>query len=239
MLINCKVGNHSQIALLRHQLLPASSMFTKPVRKVGRTYRSVSGKKAGSKTNGLQAFESTLERDLITLLDFDDDVLCYQVQPVTIYYESSRYTPDVAVYFHEGLDRKPVLYEVKYTAELLEKQEELQPKFDAAKEYAANNGYEFKVITEIEIRTDRLYNSKFLCRYTKPAPNLLLAGELIVLLRESHQATVKELLDQTAESRRPKLLHTIWQLLAQKRIDADLTKELTLLSPIWISSRTL
>lgn len=212
-------------------------MFTKPVRKIGQTYRSVSGKRASAKTGDLQAFESTLERDLITLLDFDTDVARYQVQPVTIYYENTRYTPDVAVYFLEELRRKPILYEVKYAAELLEKQDVFKARFNAATEYAANNGYEFKVITEKEIRTEKLYNAKFLLRYVAPAANLLLAGEVIAMLKIKHYATVQELLNQTADSLRPKLLYTIWQLLAQKKIGADLTKKLTLLSPVWISAR--
>lgn len=191
-------------------------MLTKPVRKIGQTYRSVSGKRPSVKTGTLQAFESTLERDLITLLDFDNDVDRYQVQPVTIYYENSRYIPDVAVYFLEELKRKPILYEVKYAAELLEKQDELAVRFNVATEYAANNGYEFKVITEKEIRTERLYNAKFLLRYLTSAPNLLFGAEVISILKVKQHSTVQELLNQTAESQRSQILYTIWLLLAQK-----------------------
>jgi len=48
------------------------------------------------------AFESSLERDFLLLLDFDPEVVLYEEQPVTINYHDDqgrrrRYTPDVLV----------------------------------------------------------------------------------------------------------------------------------------------
>lgn len=51
-----------------------SFMFKKPVRKIRPSNRSITGKWPSLKTNSSQHFESTLERDLITLLEFDDEV---------------------------------------------------------------------------------------------------------------------------------------------------------------------
>ena len=214
-------------------------MFTKPVRKIGRTYRSVSGKKASSKTNGLQAFESTLERDLITLLDFDINVDRYQVQPVTIYYavndRSHYYTPDIAVYYKEELMRKPVLYEVKYSSELLAKQNEFEAKFAAAKDYAGLNGYEFQVIDETVIRTDKLYNAKFLAHYRHGKADEAIRRQIYAYLQIVKQSTVQHLLDELAHTDRANLLHQLWKMVAQRIITGDLSIKLNLHSTLWIA----
>lgn len=92
-------------------------------RKIGYTYGSVSGHFAFRKEKSI-AFESTLERDLLTLLEFNDSVSDVVEQPVTIEYtnENGRdvtYTPDFLVFFNEPdadllrMQRKPLLIEVK------------------------------------------------------------------------------------------------------------------------------
>ena len=54
-------------------------------RKIGYTYGSVSGHFAFRKQKSI-AFESTLERDLLTLLEFNDSVHDVIEQPLTIEY---------------------------------------------------------------------------------------------------------------------------------------------------------
>lgn len=102
----------------------------------------------------------------MTLLEFDEDVMSYGIQPVQIDYiqdkKKHRYTPDAVVYYKPELERRPLIIEVKYEAELLEKQDLYQARLDAAHLYAAENGYTFRVITEKEISTDYLTNIKFL-----------------------------------------------------------------------------
>jgi hypothetical protein len=68
-----------------------------PVRKITKSYRSVTGISTASKSVGQAQFESTLERDLITLLEFSRDVRQFEVQPVTLTWQEGtrirRYTP--------------------------------------------------------------------------------------------------------------------------------------------------
>src|SRR5438552_4172137 len=150
-------------------------MPLRPVRKIRPSSRSITGKHSSRKTNTIHQFESSLERDFLILLEYDDTVEDYGVQPVTIYYDlngkTARYTPDIEVHYKPGLDKMPILCEIKYTSELQEKQAYYEPKFKAATEYACVHGYEFKVFTEKNIRTDYLQNIKFLSRYCETPIN--------------------------------------------------------------------
>jgi len=92
-------------------------------RKIGYTYGSVSGHFPFRKQRSI-AFESTLERDLLVMLEFNDSVYDVVEQPVTIEYTNKNgrettYTPDFLVYFEQPdeiitkIRRKPLLIEVK------------------------------------------------------------------------------------------------------------------------------
>jgi hypothetical protein len=94
-----------------------------PARTVPKNYRNLTGLVYNSRTRSLSAFESTLERDYLLLLDFDLAVEFYEEQPATIEYRDSsgslrRYTPDVFVRYRSTVDITPVplcvLCEVKY-----------------------------------------------------------------------------------------------------------------------------
>lgn len=143
-------------------------MSLTPVRKIKPSSRSITGKRSSSKTNVSQHFESTLERDFLTLLEYDDKVDDYGVQPITIHYENkgraARYTPDMLVYFKSHVAKKPLLVEIKYLADLKKDIELLKLKFRAADIYARENGLEFNVLTEADIRTAYLINVKFLSK---------------------------------------------------------------------------
>jgi hypothetical protein len=73
-----------------------------PVRKIKPGRFAITGRYPSIKTQSSHQFESSLERDFLTLLEFDEDVRSYEVQPVTIFYwhtnKQARYTPDIAVY---------------------------------------------------------------------------------------------------------------------------------------------
>src|SRR5215470_396033 len=78
-----------------------------PVRRVPKNYRSLTGLVSNSRTQAMTAFESSLERDFLLLLDFDPEVEYYEEQPVKITYPDARgrhrtYTPDVLVRYRIG-----------------------------------------------------------------------------------------------------------------------------------------
>lgn len=77
-----------------------------PTRKIKKSYRSVTGVLASKKNARMVASESTLERDLYHLLEFDPMVESYEEQPATLSYQlptgqQSHYTPDVVIHLAE------------------------------------------------------------------------------------------------------------------------------------------
>lgn len=114
------------------------------------------------------SFESLLEEDYIYLIEYEKSVLSYLEQPVAIeYYYNSRkykYTPD----FKVNRNSKIQLIEIKpknILLKLLEKENEKR-KFNAAYEYCKRMNFEFKIITDEDIRSGNvLKNIKYLYFY--------------------------------------------------------------------------
>ncbi|MEH3085438.1 MAG: TnsA endonuclease N-terminal domain-containing protein [Xylophilus ampelinus] len=146
----------------------------KGVRRIPISASSLTGNILGAE------FESSLERDLMLLLVFDEHVDYFQPQPVKIHYLSAEgkkrhYTPDVLVRFLA--DRPPLLCEVKPRKVLLEQADYFAPKFKAAEAYCAEQGWIFKVIDDEEIRTPRLRNIQFLWNFYDPTGDDLYASD--------------------------------------------------------------
>ncbi len=120
-------------------------------------------------------FESALERDLMELLRFGNDVRDFFPQPLSIPYVdangmSRKYTPDGLIYFRRELEHPPVLFEVKYREDFRNSWRELRPKFRAARQLCWEEGWKFRIFTEFHIRTPYLANAKFLNVYKDDAP---------------------------------------------------------------------
>jgi hypothetical protein len=112
------------------------------------------------------AFESTIERDYLYLVDYDPTVTILEEQPLTIPYTHEgklyHYTPD----FRVRQSERERLVECKPTARVDE--EENQRKFTAARAWCAEHRWEFQVITDTEIRQGhRLKNVKHLTYYAR------------------------------------------------------------------------
>src|SRR5208337_3510207 len=148
-----------------------------PVRKIPKNYRSLTGYFYSVKNGRGINFESSLERDFYLTLEFQDDVLSYEEQPIYIEYQQNRrkksYPPDCLVTYKDESGKRPLLVEVKFTSELAgKKKEELEEKFSIIKQYAQENGMDFKVITEKEIRVGvYVENLKFLYAHKKAPRN--------------------------------------------------------------------
>ncbi len=213
-----------------------------PVRSVPKNYRNVTGIVASGKAEGPAQFESTLERDFLALLEFSPSVRRFEVQPVRLTWHDGtrerRYTPDVLVFFErrDGAEPTPLLYEVKYRDELRSRWQELRPKFRAAVRYARAQGWRFKLITEIEIRTPHLDNVRFLLPFTKRGPpasdDMDLLDRTLLDLRESD---VEGLLQASCrdEWNRVRLLPALWYLVGTFQFGADLQLPLTMKTRIW------
>jgi hypothetical protein len=215
-----------------------------PVRKIPKSHRSVTGLISSDGAANQAAFESTLERDFMLLVDFDSEVISYEEQPVRIDYLSAdgkarHYTPDILVTYRRIPNsttlNPPLLAEIKYRHDLFEQWRELKPKFRAARRYAKERGWTFKIITEVEIRTPYLKNVKFLRQYQRRPINPDDEGLLLQKVSELRSTDPESLLTSMCQDAqdRARLLPPLWSLVAQRKIGADLDQPLTMRSFIW------
>lgn len=127
------------------------------------------------------------------------------------------------------------MYEVKPREVIRNNWPTLKSKFKQAIRYGKRHGYSFKIVTEVEIRTSYLKNVKFLstCRYTGAYDPRYEA--LIHNLRVLETSTPTELIKSVAKSRQEQavLLHTLWRLVADNLVGADLHEPLTMNTAIW------
>lgn len=210
------------------------------VRIISKNYRNVTGIAASSKAGGAAQFESTLERDFLSLLEFSPEVKNIDPQPVKIEWVDANgcrrsYTPDVFVEFLESAGKRPWLCEVKYRSELLEKWAEFRPKFKAAFCFAKEQGWRFKIVTEREIRTPHLANARFLTGFRRTIPDAVGVQDILGYLNKIHEATPRDLIeairpDATGQAQ---LISVLWHLVATFQIGVDLHKPLTMKSHIW------
>ena len=215
----------------------------RPVRKIPTSTRSITGVMSTSDKDG-QAFESTLERDLMYLLKFDVTVDKFVSQPVKIKYLDKQntmhpYTPDIIIYhrkdFPEARKKKTILAEVKYKDDLCMNFREYHPKFRAAMRYAKERDWVFKVYTEAHIRTPYLKNAKFLLGYVNIKYDPMIIESLLDRLDDLRETNPQSLLASfyTDKFNQAKLLPAIWYLIARRSIGTNLHYPLTMSSRIW------
>lgn len=208
--------------------------------QIPKNYRNITGKAALAKLESAFS-ESTLERDCLTLLEFDHQVITYDVQPIDINWtdgmgQNRTYTPDFLIrYRKHGCNFSSfdtILCEIKYRSEIFSKWDELKPKFKAAVKYAKEMGWRFKILTEVEIKTDYMENARFLLPYINGSYNDSHAEMLVNKLITSGNCSISELLDSLIKDKwaRAELVPTLWQLIGIGRIKTDLNIPITMSS---------
>ena len=216
-----------------------------PVRTVPKNYRSLTGLVPNTRTQSMTAFESSLERDFLLLLDFHPDVEFFEEQPVKIVYHDANgrrrtYTPDVLVRYRndrpQARHTKPLLCEVKYRDDLRQHWVEYRPKFRVAQRYARQQGWRFQVVTERHVRTPYLDNVKFLRPYRARPGNDVYRTQLLSTLATLGATDPATLLAAVCQDRwqQAQLLPMLWQLIATRHIGADLSQPLTMHSCLWL-----
>jgi len=218
-----------------------SKLVPGPVRRIGVQSRSITG----TMPNGSR-YESSLERDLMLLLDFDFHVDLYTPQPVTILYRNKfgqqrRYTPDGLIEYRKDLplfDPRPMLVEVKYRADFAGQAKTALPKFRAATQYAEERGWRFAVLTETEIRTPVLDNVRFLQRFRNRPINVDIDVWVLETLQAKGTSTPGDLVTSLYQDKwnQATLIPVIWRLIAQHHIGCDLSQLLTMTSEIWATA---
>lgn len=222
------------------------SFFLPEARKIGYGRRALTGLMTGArKTPGSGAFESALERDLFVLLEFDRLVIAWHPQPFTIPVSkgegrrASRYTPDVVVEYSatpEGSTLARVdLCEVKYRQELKDNWTKLKPRLKTGLRHAKSQGWNFKIYTEVEIRTPRLTNAKFFLGYVTRGTDLMDVARLQTTLRELGTGSPNEIFKAAfvAPEEKGRMLGVLWHMIAIGRVSMDFDQTLSMQTPMW------
>lgn len=213
-----------------------------PVRKIPRSYRSVTGRAPGPSGKALM-FESTLERDLLAVLRSDSTVKQIHPQPLRLKWtdETGRewpYTPDFLVEYRSAPSR---LIEVKYRADFWKDWPRSKRRYRVARSFARENGWVFSIMTEVEIRGPQLENVVFLNGYLDRAIDQAQDEILMHTLAGLGEATPHALLLAAFawQENRVRALSSLWRLIATRHILADLREPLTMQSAIWIDLKEI
>ncbi len=175
------------------------------------------------------AYEYLLEKDYMYLLEFDRTVISYTEQPITLeynYFKRKRtYTPDLKVVRQE----KTQIIEVKPYHKLIEllNDEDKVVKFNVAANYCFQNQFEYKFVTDREIKKGSFLNNiKFLYRYSNvevPAAEVLrIKNELF-----NNSLDINTLLSRIANSNNEKFKVYIFSLIFNQILKTNLDEPLS------------
>ena len=215
-------------------------------RTIKANHLSVTGKVANPKfrVTGGVPFESTLERDLIIMAQFHRGVSQISSQPLTLEYrgKSGRlhtYTPDILVEYCPQPDPtwpKAVLYEVKYRKDLWRDWVSLKPKLKAARAYARERGWIFKIMTELEIRTPYLRNIMWLKGFINEHRLSPAVTMISKFLDEVEEADIETIITACSweDRSRAEALGAVWAMLARGQLGTDLLMPLQMDTVVWL-----
>ncbi|MDX9694389.1 MAG: TnsA endonuclease N-terminal domain-containing protein [Bacteroidales bacterium] len=211
----------------------------KKQRNISLSKISLTGSISSIKNNDSVQFESSLERDFIYLVEFDKKVYRYLEQPFKLFYyqynSQKYYIPDFYVEFWNGLKQ---IVEIKYNDDLIANKSIYQKKFNIAEEFCKKNGIEFKILTEKEIRSPKLFNAKFLLSYQNPKYGFNNNDTQIILnvLKQYEQLTVQQLLDISVKSddKKAEMLYIIWYMVSNYLVYFDNEIQLSTETKLWL-----
>lgn len=214
-----------------------------PVRNIPRNYRTPTGLFPSLKDGRGVQYESPLERDFYNILEFYDDVLTYEEQPVEIPHKvGNRYAPfypDCLITYQPESGKRPQLTDIKSTDDINANIGKFAIRRAIVSRYAKERGWDYAIYTEKEIRTVYLENIKFLYANARPPARL---SEVIQLLKNTPGAhyplTVAELISVLSpdENKQLEILPNIWHLIWAKKIHTDLQKKLTMSSIVKVDN---
>ncbi|RBQ32787.1 hypothetical protein CRU92_03465 [Arcobacter sp. FW59] len=199
-----------------------------PKRKAKKTFMSVTGYFPSKKNSRSIFFESMLEKKLFLSLEFDENVLNYLEQPVIIEYTNKNrkttYCPDCLINYKNSESK---LIEVKYSSELIDKEDEFKIKFEQAKLYANENNLIFDIFTEKSIEPIELKNMEFLYSFAFNKKDDEKEKYIIKTLKSIEDTTITELLSLLSNNRfeQAKYLPSIWKLVFDNIIDINYKTE--------------
>jgi hypothetical protein len=211
----------------------------KQVRKIKPTRMSVSGRYP-YKSDSVP-YESTLERDLIIVHAFRDDVKDIVAQPITIPFVKNgityRYTPDFFIEFIEDADRPNMIIEVKPYDLWRENWRDWSDKWKTMQRYCKDNGYVFRIYDESRIRNTALDNINSLNAFKNYAIEKEDQEAVLEQVKLMGTTTIDYLLTRfyTGSLLRNHGLRVLYHLLATKKLKFNLFLKINDLTEVWVA----
>lgn len=221
-----------------------------PARKIGlgrRTLTDYIASASAKKSEGIGQFDSSLKRDCLALLEFDATVIAWHPRPFTIPVPASqgrrgtRYIPDLAVEYAtasngENLDRVELI-EVRCRDELRANWDYFKHRFRHGIRYAKREGWRFRILTEREIRTERLNNAKFFLPYRDRGTDEDDIYSIAMVLERQGISTPNRVLDcpSLGYLTRGRLISILWHMVAKGLVIIDFDQPFGMNSPIQLS----
>ncbi|HEX8221711.1 MAG TPA: TnsA endonuclease N-terminal domain-containing protein [Chloroflexia bacterium] len=206
---------------------PTRARSGKPVRQPRNTGgKNIVGQFASVKMQRSVPFESLIERDLLYLADFAEDVVAIEAQPFVIEYTDEagrprRYTPD----FLLGYADRDLVVECK-PATQVGKPANLA-KWEYARRWCAECDWQFVVVTDEQLRRGyRLENVKLLTQFARhpvlPQVRQCVHSALSRHAPDEPPLTMGELAEAVAPSEPASAFHTLLTLAYLHKIDVSL-----------------
>ena len=213
-------------------------------RKIGPSHGSISGLYPFRGETPV-AYESTLERDFLRRCEFFPGVLGVESQPCQIPFQSPKtgrwhtYTPDYLVHAKVWIGRQEprpsLLVEVKPAAKWRAHWREWTPKWIAARRYAREHGWLFRIQDEARIRDTILANIQFLGRYRLGDYCDYDSAAICQHVKKKGSVTVNRLLDQFFGGiYRPQGISLLWHLMATQQLVCDMSQPLCMITDVWV-----
>lgn len=222
--------------------------FSHKNRKIGYTYGSLSGVFSFRGEKSI-AFESSLERDLLRLLEFNETVIDVTEQPFTIEYinhnnRPTTYTPDFLVHFalnpsslQTVPNPKPLIIEVKPRRKIITDFDTLRHKFRTGLRFAKQNDMNYRIYDESRIRTLEFDNIIFLTQFKRRQYDSDEESRIIEHLSNIGHTSIDCLLAHlyVTKEERGIALAQIWHLVSVKKLGCDIGRPLSQTTTIWLN----
>jgi hypothetical protein len=197
------------------------------VRKIPHNARSLTGIVPDGAGKAI-GFESSLERDFVLMTRFLHPTARLDEQPVRIEFQDQAgdarsYVPDFLVTYE---DSPADLVEVKPAEDLARNRAQYRAKFAAARAYANARGWQFRVVTEIDIRGPEIKAYRFLLPYRNRQPDPGVIARILRASRSTGPTSAKSLLAPlfTSDDELGQGLTALWHLVAAGVLTADLSR---------------
>lgn len=199
--------------------------------------RSLTGR-VSRPNGGLDDFDSSLEKQRLLLLPYDDTVVSWADHPPTILYTGldgrrCHYTADILIRQRvlQNPDQVVTYYEeCKYSDELIAQRAVWKDKWIAIREHLRAHGCRFRIFTELAVNRDRLDNLRDLRRYANWTFVTNVCAEIIALLRADGPLTFGQIMEraESPENNRPTICAALWFLIGHRKIRCDLNRPIAL-----------